>query len=47
MKEYNITIDLECDLSQKRVQEICDFVKVQLKNSQYSNDVSYVDWDEY
>ena len=46
MKEYQIVIDLEADISEKQVKLLTGFIKEIIDNSIFKDIVSDVYWDE-
>ena len=46
MKEYQIVIDLEADISEKQVKLLTGFIKEIVDNSIFKDVVSDVYWDE-
>jgi len=46
MKEYQIVIDLEADISEKQVKLLTGFIKEIVDNSIFKDIVSDVYWDE-
>jgi len=46
MKEYQVIIDLEADISEKQVKLLTGFIKEIVDNSIFKDVVSDVYWDE-
>jgi hypothetical protein len=46
MKEYQIVLDMEIDVSENKVAEITEAVKDFISKSKHSNFISDIYWDE-